>query len=50
MKAAVYEDNISRCFVVAVDESKAQNLRVIEYQNNKSAGVIDGKREGINRK
>jgi energy-coupling factor transporter ATP-binding protein EcfA2 len=48
-KAGVYEDNISRCFVVAVDESKAQNLRVIEYQNNKSAGVIDGKDEGVNR-
>lgn len=48
-KAEIYEDNISRCFVVAVDESKAQNLRVIEYQNNKSAGAIDGKKEEANR-
>lgn len=44
-KAAVYEDNISRCFVVAVDESKEQDGRIIEYQNAKSAGIIDGKKE-----
>ena len=44
-KAAVYEDNISRCFVVAVDESKAQDGRIISYQNAKSAGIIDGKKE-----
>ena len=48
-KAEVYEDNISRCFVVAVDESKAQNMRVIEYQNNKSAGIIEGKNEAENK-
>lgn len=41
----IYEDNISRCFVVAVDESKEQSLRVIQYQNDKSAGVIDSKKE-----
>ena len=41
----MYEDNISRCFVVAVDESREQSLRVIQYQNDKSAGVIEGRQE-----
>jgi len=44
-KAELYEDNISRCFVIAVDESRAQSLRIIEYQNKKSAGKIDGRDE-----
>lgn len=44
-RAEVYEDNISRCFTVAVDESQAQNLRVIRYQNDRSAGVIDAGKE-----
>jgi DNA primase len=44
-RAEVYEDNISRCFVVAVDESKEQSLRIIQYQNDKAAGVIETGRE-----
>src|SRR5690606_7808136 len=44
-KGEVYEDNMSRCFLIAVDESHEQTLRIIEYQNKKSAGVIDEKRE-----
>lgn len=48
-KAEVYEDNISRCFTVAVDESQAQNARVIRYQNDRSAGVIDSKKEETTR-
>ena len=44
-KAAVYEDNISRCFVVAVDESQSQSLRIIKYQNEKAAGLIDRSEE-----
>lgn len=44
-RAEVYEDNISRCFVVAVDESQEQSLRIIQYQNDRSAGLIDGKGE-----
>ncbi|MEM9258102.1 MAG: toprim domain-containing protein [Bacteroidota bacterium] len=44
-KAELYEDNISRCFVVAVDESKEQSLNIIAYQNKKSAGKIDGRDE-----
>ncbi len=44
-KAQVYEDNISRTFVVAVNESLEQDERIIKYQNDKSAGVIDAKVE-----
>lgn len=44
-RAEVYEDNVSRCFVVAVDESGEQSRRVIEYQNRRSAGKIDGRDE-----
>jgi hypothetical protein len=37
----VYEDNLSRCLVVAVDESEEQTRAVIDYQNRKAAGLID---------
>lgn len=40
-KGEVYEDNMSRCFLVAVDETKAQTERIISYQNHLSAGFID---------
>ena len=33
-KGETYEDNISRSFLIAVDESREQTLRVIQYQNN----------------
>jgi len=36
----LYEDNVSRCFLVAVDESKEQTLRVIKHQNDTAAGII----------
>jgi DNA primase len=44
-KGEIYEDNMSRCFLIAVDESYEQTVRIIEYQNKKSAGQIDEKRE-----
>jgi DNA primase len=44
-KGDVYEDNMSRCFLVAVDESRPQTERIIAYQNQKSAGLIDKKSE-----
>lgn len=44
-KGEMYEDNISRCFVIAVDEGKEQTLRVINYQNNVAAGLVDKKKE-----
>ena len=40
-KGEIYEDNISRSFLVAVDESREQTLKIIRYQNEVSAGMID---------
>jgi energy-coupling factor transporter ATP-binding protein EcfA2 len=40
-----YEDNISRSFVIAVDESREQTQRIIAYQNDKAAGLIERKQE-----
>jgi DNA primase len=42
-KGETYEDNMSRSFLIAVDESKEQTKRIIAYQNQKSAGEIDPK-------
>lgn len=42
---SIYEDNISRMFIVAVDESIEQTQRIINYQNAKSAGKIDTLKE-----
>jgi len=44
-KGYVYEDNMSRVFLVAVDESKEQTEKIIDYQNKKAAGLIDGRKE-----
>ncbi len=44
-RGEMYEDNVSRCFVIAVDESREQTLRVINYQNDRAAGAIDIKKE-----
>ena len=44
-KGDVFEDNLSRCFTLAVDETREQTVKIIAYQNKKSAGHIDGKRE-----
>jgi len=41
----IYEDNMSRVFLIAVDESMEQTKRIIEYQNKKAAGLIDYKKE-----
>ena len=40
-KGETYEDNMSRSFLIAVDESKAQTKRIIEHQNKRNAGEID---------
>ena len=42
-KGELYEDNISRSFVVAVDESTAQTKRIINYQNKLAQGLINTK-------
>ncbi len=39
-RGEIYEDNISRCFLIAVDESRKQTQRVIDYQDDESAGLI----------
>ncbi len=44
-KGEIYEDNMSRCFLISVDESAEQTQRIIQYQNNKAAGQIDSKKE-----
>jgi DNA primase len=41
----IYEDNMSRVFLVAVDESTRQTERIIEYQNSVSAGLINREEE-----
>jgi DNA primase len=40
-KGETYEDNMSRSFLIAVDESKAQTKRIIQFQNMRNAGEID---------
>lgn len=40
-KGETYEDNMSRSFLIAVDESKEQTQRIIHYQNKRNAGEVD---------
>ena len=40
-KGETYEDNMSRSFLIAVDESKEQTQRIIKHQNKRNAGEID---------
>ena len=40
-RGSVYEDNLSRCLVVAVDESPAQTARVVNYQDRCASGAVD---------
>jgi DNA primase len=42
-KGETYEDNMSRSFLIAVDESKEQTQRIITHQNRRNAGEIDPK-------
>jgi DNA primase len=42
-KGETYEDNMSRSFLIAVDESAEQTSRIIQYQNKRNAGEIDPK-------
>jgi DNA primase len=44
-RGEIYEDNMSRCFLIAVDETKEQTERIITYQNQKATGKIDGEKE-----
>jgi energy-coupling factor transporter ATP-binding protein EcfA2 len=40
-RGEIYEDNVSRSFLIAVDESREQTQKIIRYQNEISAGLID---------
>jgi DNA primase len=44
-KGDLYEDNMSRSFLLAVDESEAQTNRIITYQNKRIAGEINDKEQ-----
>lgn len=44
-RGEIYEDNMSRLFLISVDESKAQTQRIITYQQQKASGEADAKTE-----
>jgi len=44
-RGEIYEDNMSRVFLLAVDESSSQTKRIIEYQNAVAAGAINKEEE-----
>ena len=44
-KAEVYYDIMSRSVILGVDESDAQTMRIIDYQNKRLSGIIDSKEE-----
>jgi DNA primase len=44
-QGSIYEDNMGRVFLIAVDESIEQTRKIIQYQNNKAAGLTDAKAE-----
>lgn len=44
-KGEIYEDNMSRSFLLAVDESSEQSRRIIAYQNRRYAGEISHQSE-----
>ena len=49
-KGDIYEDNISRSFILAVDESISQSKKIIEYQNKRYAGEVSKEQELISKK
>lgn len=42
---AIYEDNMSRLFIIAVDESKEQTERIMQYQSLAASGIADKEKE-----
>lgn len=41
----IYEDNMSRMFIVAVDESSEQTQKIMNYQSKTASGTIEKKQE-----
>jgi len=44
-KGELYEDNMNRSFIIAINESDQQTKKIIDYQNLKNAGMIDRNNE-----
>jgi DNA primase len=44
-KGEIYEDNMNRSFIVAIDESEEQTKKIIEYQNKLISEEIDPKEQ-----
>ncbi len=40
-KGEIYEDNMSRCFLITVNESKDQTAKILKYQADKATGRIN---------
>jgi energy-coupling factor transporter ATP-binding protein EcfA2/predicted transcriptional regulator len=40
-RGEIYEDNMSRCFLIAVNESKDQTAKILKYQADKATGRIN---------
>ena len=44
-KGELYEDNMNRSFIVAINESEEQTEKIINYQNRRNAGEVDKNEE-----
>lgn len=44
-QGVIYEDNMSRCFLVAVDESEEQTKHILDYQYKKDRGELSKSEE-----
>ena len=40
-RGQIYEDNMGRCFLIAVDETADQTHRIIRFQNHKASGKVN---------
>ncbi len=49
-RGEIYQDNMSRVFLIAVDESRQQTQEIINYQNMKATGKINKQHEEENKR
>lgn len=45
-RGQIYEDNMGRCFLIAVDETSDQTHRIIRFQNHKASGKVNTQAQG----
>ena len=45
-RGQIYEDNMGRCFLIAVDETAEQTHRIIRFQNHKASGKVNSQAQG----